>query len=181
MNSEVLTTEDSFRYTFFAAILYSMDIDPHEVILEYPHPILHNRLVDTYIPSILDRAGLVVEFKYDKYSGKYNLPRPLKAGKLINDLYRLQSFQIDLKAKRWFVYLTDSEMATYLSKKTNGLDSFFNLGKGNSLVIDKNIINSRSDTFIKNIPHINDEIFSITCLLSNEMPNKHKLKIYQLN
>ena len=72
-------------------------------------------------------------------------------------------------------------MSTYLSKKSNGLEPFFNLEIGNSILINKELLNSRSDTFIKAISDINDEEFSITYICNRELPNNHKLKIYEIN
>ena len=93
-------------------------IEPHETILEYPHPSFPNKEIDTYVPSKQNRGGLIAEFKYDRKipSGK-NSPRPYKAGKLFNDLYRLTNFKEDSEARRWFIYLTDDEMANYLRNK----------------------------------------------------------------
>jgi len=53
--SKMYTTEDSVRFTFFAALLKRTNIAPHEIILEYPHPKIPGAEVDTYIPSPFEK------------------------------------------------------------------------------------------------------------------------------
>ena len=61
----VHTTEDSIRYTFFAALLAKSDLEAQDVVLEYPHPQIPGAKVDTLLTS--DRgAPVVIEFKYDR-------------------------------------------------------------------------------------------------------------------
>ncbi|NMX21939.1 hypothetical protein C5S30_05815 [ANME-1 cluster archaeon GoMg4] len=88
--SKTYTTEDSVRYTFFITLLKQTNIAHHEIILEYPHPEISGAKIDTYIPSTSERKGITLEFKYDRQipSGKHS-PRPQKAGKLFNDIYKL--------------------------------------------------------------------------------------------
>jgi hypothetical protein len=177
--SKTYTTEDSVRYTFFAAILKRTNIAPYEIILEYPHPKIPRARVDTYISSSSGRKGLVVEFKYDRQipSGR-NVPRPQKAGKLFNDFYRLTQFHADPNPTLWSVYLTDSEMASYLRNERNGLMDFFELPIGEVLRIDKDYISTKSDTFQKEI----GEAFNtqIKCMWNEKMPKQHELRVYEI-
>lgn len=173
------TSEDSMRYTFFSALVNNTNLQPHELILEYPHPKIPGAEVDTYIPSINDRKGLVLEFKYDRQipSGK-NSPRPQKAGKLFNDMFRLTKFNTDTDALRWFVYLTDTEMASYFRNRQNGLTDFFELPVGQELTINDQYINARSETFQKAI----GGSFSarLRCVCSEALPSEHYLRIFEI-
>ena len=126
LETNVHTTEDSVRFTFFAALL-NEGIKPEEVILENPHP--HHKLararIDTWIATTDDCDGLAVEFKYDRtLPGGTNLPRPQRAGNLLHDFHRLSL--VENKMRRLCIYLTDVEMVTYLRKPKNGLADFFN-------------------------------------------------------
>jgi len=163
--NNVYTTHDSVRYTFFIALLKKANIAPHEVILEYPHPKISGAEIDTYVPSTSERAGLVVELKYDRQipSGQ-NLSRPKKAGKLFNDIYRLSQFDTDANATLRLIYLTDEEMANYLRKSKNGLVDFFELPVGEVLIVDDNYVSAKSATFRGVIGgSINREIKTIWC------------------
>ncbi len=179
LSSKIFSTEDSIRYTFFVALLKTTSITPDEVILEYPHPKISGAEVDTYIPSTLERGGLIVEFKYDREipSGK-NLPRPQKAGKLFSDIYKLIKFDVDPRASHWFIYLTDDEMRAYLRNERNGLSDFFELGFGSTIRVDERYISSKSSTFKGAVGGIfNADIKSIW---SEEMPNGHMLRVYEV-
>ncbi|MEF2246404.1 hypothetical protein [Paenibacillus sp. IITD108] len=135
--------------------------------------------VDTYILSVPGRDGLIIEFKYDRYSGTTS-PRPHKAGKFFNDLYRLKIFNTDRNVKKWLVYLTDNEIVRYLSKERNGLQSFFNLKIGGILLINEQYIATKSNTFSSAITCYDNEELTIRCIC-NEDPKQHKLQIYELS
>jgi len=106
------TTEDSVRYSFFAALMQSEGVSPSDVVQEYPHNTIRNAKVDTYIPHY-DGGEAIFEFKYHRAipSGK-NSPRPQKAGQLFRDVYRLIQFKSTGKCLRLLVYLTDTEMVS---------------------------------------------------------------------
>ena len=140
----VYTTEDSVRYTFFAALNNVARLNPEDIIIEYPHPTIKRAMIDTYVPR-LEGETLAVEFKYDRQipSGK-NMPRPQKAGALLRDVARLSRIHDPNKLRLLFVYLTDSEMAAYLSNPANGLADFFLLKPGRNLTVDHAYLAPRS-------------------------------------
>ena len=176
----VYTTEDSVRYTFFVALLKQTNIAPHEVILEYPHPKIPRAEVDTYVPSTQERKGLILEFKYDREIPSHtNSPRPQKAGKLFNDIYKLTRFDADPDATLWLIYLTDGEMANYLRNAHNGLVDFFELPVGEVLKIDENYISSKSATFKGDIG--GSTTVDIECIWNEEMPNQHEVRVYEIS
>jgi len=172
----VFTTEDSVRYTFFAALLASTDLRPEDVIQEYPYPTIARARLDTHIPAFAGR-GLALEFKYDRKipSGR-NAPRPQKAGKLFHDIHRLKEFTTDERCIRVFVYLADDEMAGYLSNRRNNLAPFFNLPQGQSMTIAPAFFEDKSTTF----QGAAGAAFSATlcCLLSVALPQEHHLRVY---
>jgi len=180
LSKKIYTTEDSVRYTFFAALLMKTNIAPHEIILEYPHLKIRGATVDTYILSSSGRKGLVIEFKYDRrIPSRRNAPKSQKAGKLFYDIYKLIQFYIhDSKPVLWFIYLTDAEMIGYLRNKRNGLIDFFDLQTGKVLEINKEYIYSKTKTFQRAV----GAVFSakIKCVWKEEMPNEHEVRVYEI-
>ena len=176
LESDAFTTEDSVRYTFFAALLEKGGIDCHNVIMEYRHPSIPSAEVDTWIPSF-DGSGLAVEFKYDRDipSGR-NTPRTQKAGKVFHDLYRLG--KIEPRMRRVFVYLTGLEMAGYFGNPTNGLTRFFLLPSGESLAIDSAFMAGKSATFTASVGEIPNVL--VTGLYSRSLPRLHHVRAYEV-
>jgi len=175
------TTEDSIRYTFFYCLTSYSSLDPADIILEYPHPVINNAEVDMYIPPKTGRAGLAFEFKFDRTipSGK-NAPRPQKAGKIFADLMRLSLFSSQEDVNRYFVYVTDMEMAQYLQNATNQLCDFFNLMPEQMLRVDKAYIDKHSETFVKSAGS-NINSCEVTCRLSVKVAKEGWLRIYEVN
>jgi hypothetical protein len=173
------TTEKSITYTFFS-LLVLMDIyKPHELLLEFPHPATDgNEKVDTYIKSTELKNGLIMECKYDRENTSSTSARTMKAGKIFNDLFRLASFDIDIQAKKWFIYVTDEIMSKYFIN--NNLADFFNLNKNNELIIDDNYLNNRPGTFLKNINKYGIIKFKIKCILKDNLPQDNKIRIYEI-
>ncbi len=169
------TTEDSVRYTFFAAFLES-GIKPHEVVLEYPHPAIPRAQIDTWFPDFGGKS-LAIEFKYDRAipSGG-NSPRTQKAGKLFHDLYRLGL--LARTSRSLFVYLTCQEMASYLGNPLNNLVDFFALSQGNSLHIGPEFMRNRPATFVRTageVPNV-----EIVCQHSRSLPGAHELRVLEV-
>ena len=173
--AKVLTTEDSVRYTFFAALLGVTDIEAHQLIQEYPHPhsMFKNKRIDTLIDDGANRTAL--EFKYHRAipSGK-NTPKPQMAGKAFNDILRLAESGFD----GVFVHLTDLEAAGYLGREANGLKSFFDVKRGEILQISPEFFVPKSKTFVEN----SGGPFSVKLktLISVSLPDNHYLRAYLL-
>jgi hypothetical protein len=179
--NDIRTTEDTIRYTFFASLILAGYIRPHEIILEYPHPGIPNKEVDAYIPSSNERDGLIAEFKYDRNTLTItNSPRTMKAGKVFNDLFRLGEFNIDPRAKKWMIYLTDEEMNGYFSNDKNGLNNFYNLSLNETLKIDKKYICNKAKTFQNAITMNGIRSIEVKVKYSTSLPRKHRLKIFEI-
>jgi len=172
----VFTTEDSIRYTFFAALLEKGGVQPEDVILEYRHPGIAGAQIDTWIP-VLGGVGVAVEFKYDRGipSGK-NAPRTQKAGKVFHDLFRLG--QIAPGMRRLFVYVTGREMAAYFVNPKNGLSKFFALANGRTLRIDREFIAGKSATFVGSVGKIPD--VEVVSLFGRSLPDDHEVRVYEI-
>ena len=176
LENDAPTTEDSVRYTFFAALLESGSIECHDVVLECPHPYIPRAEVDTWIPTF-NGGGLAIEFKYDRDipSGR-NTPRTQRAGKVFHDLYRLG--RIGSPVRRVFVYLTGPEMAGYFGTPANGLAGFFLLPSGHSLPIDSAFLSGKSATFMASVGEIPNVI--VTALYARSLPRLHYVRGYEV-
>lgn len=122
--ASVFTTEDSIRYTFFAALL-DAGVQPEEVEIESPHPQRPRARIDTYIRARGDEPGAAFEFKYAKESEVFALPRPMIAGSLLHDLQRLADFKPDAALDRYFVFATGPAIHNYLRRESNGLACWY--------------------------------------------------------
>jgi len=179
LQNNVFTTEDSVRYSFFAALLRQPSFDPNDIIMEYPHNRIKKAQVDTYIPNY-EGKEVIIEFKYDRAipSGK-NVPRPQKAGKHFNDMSRLLDFDTSLPATRLFVYLTDSEMASYLRNPSNNLVAYFDMIPKSRLEIDEAFFRNKSKTFQRSSGGVLKAI--INCDWTSQLPHSHELRIYNIS
>ena len=177
--NNIYTTEASVEFTFLLALLEEASITPHGVILEYPHPKISRAEIDIYVPSTSEKAGLVVELKYDRQipSGR-NAPRPQKAGRLFNDIFRLAQFNVDPRDTSWLIYFTDEEMAKYLGNPNNDLVDFFELPVGDVLMLDRDYVCRKSETFRRMIGGSIDR--RIRAVWSEKMPKQHQLRAYEV-
>ena len=179
LGKRVFTTEDSVRYTFFAALLDVTNLKPEQVILEYSHPAIDGAKVDTWIQELLGET-VAIEFKYDRKipSGK-NSPKPQKAGKLFHDLYRLLVIDGHDPIRKIFVYLTSEEMAKYMRKSKNGLNDFFSLKQGEELEIKVDFFTNKAPTLQKAAsPLFNAKLVS---LWNQSLPKDHELRVYEVH
>jgi hypothetical protein len=146
----VQTTEDSVRYTFFAAMLKN-GIRPGQVVLEYPHPAIPGAEVDTWFEAENGEA-VALEFKYhrDPPSGK-NQPKTMKAGDVFKDLDRLRRLNALTKATCYLVYVTTREMAVYFKNPKNGCADMFALKPGATLSLEAAWFVNRPATFMSSV------------------------------
>jgi hypothetical protein len=177
LGSGVFTTEDSVRYTLFAALLTKWNLRPEEIVLEQPHPAIARAQIDAWIPAAGDRPGVAIEFKYDReMPSERNSPRTQKAGKVFHDLYRLGT--LPKSVVRIFVYLTSSEMAGYFRNPSNGLSAFFALPLGRSLPIDAGFMQGRASTFVQSAGQVPS--VAVRTLHSRSLSNNHELRVFEV-
>lgn len=124
----VAGSEDSIRYMLFAAMVQHGGA-PEQIVMEYPHPGLDKKQIDTVVVDMNLTPLLAIEFKYHRrsQSGR-NKPRTLAAGSLFKDIIRLAI--LEWPADRYLIYLTDDEMAAYLRSPRMGLNEIFELPVG---------------------------------------------------
>lgn len=177
LGKSVFTTEDSVRYTLFAAILERTSLRPEEIVLEQPHPSIQRAQIDTWILPTASRRGIAIEFKYDReIPSSQNTPRTQKAGKVFHDLYRLGLAPANLS--RIFVYLSGSEMSSYFLNQSNGLAGFFSLPASQSLKIDATFLHGRSNTFTQACSQVPD--VAVKLIYSRSLPRQHELRVFEV-
>ena len=174
----VPTTEDSIRYTLFAAML-GRDIQPHEVVLEYPHPAIDRAKIDTWIPACFGEP-IAIEFKYDRDPpGGKNQPKTQKAGAAFKDLSRLLRASTATKCTSYFVYVTTREMALYFRNSRNGHDELFDLMPGASIDLQGRYFKDKPATFLSSSGGAFEA--SIIGILGRDLANEHALRIWEVH
>ena len=175
----VHTTEDSIRYTFFAALLTQPNIKPHEVVQEFPHPQIPGAEIDTFMPAYEGKT-VAIEFKYDRAipSGAA-IPRPLNAGELFKDIWRLSQLKAAAEAERLLVYCTDPIMTRYFRNPSTGHVEFFEMSQCQRIVIDASYMLGKPATFLKALGA--DLTLELECRWAESLPKDHELRIYSVN
>jgi len=146
--AKVTTSEDSIRCTFFYALLSSTAYRHTEVIVENPHPQFKEKKIDFLITPRDDEVSIAIEFKYDRTipSGQ-SINKTNRAGMFFNDLLRLAQLPRATASRRFFVYVTDSQMASYFRNPNNGFVSLFDLPMGKELQVDRAFFDGRPISF----------------------------------
>lgn len=88
LERRVPSSEDSVRYTFFAALTQTLELAPDDVVLEHDHVAIARAKIDTFIPDFRGRA-YVIEFKYDRAVPSGTNPPLTQKAELLKDLFRL--------------------------------------------------------------------------------------------
>ena len=178
-NKEIFTTEDSVRYTLFHCLTKCMNLKPSDIILEQAHPSIPRAEVDMHILATKEFPEIFFEFKYDRaIPSEKNAPRPQKAGKIFADIFRLALIK-SANNKRYFVYVTDGEMATYFMNTNNRLSDFFNLDLKEHLAVDGKYINNHCETFVKSAG-VNVTPCELECKLSEKAIEDFWIRIYEI-
>ena len=156
LDAGVFTTEDSIRYTFYAAAALYGGVRHTEVVLEHPHPAIPNARVDTIISAFPPRRSMALEFKYDRGNpGGSNQNRTQRAASVLIDIFRLARIPTDLAVDRYFVYITHREMAGYFQNPKNQLERLFDLSGKHSLRLGQSTFVGLSRTLRTRIdPHV---------------------------
>ena len=179
-NKEIFTTEDSVRYTFFYCLTKCMTLNPSDIILEEVHPSIQRAEVDMHILACKESPEIFFEFKYDRaIPSERNAPRPQKAGKIFADIFRLALIKSNASNKRYFVYVTDGEMATYFMNTPNRLSDFFNLNLKEHLVVNSKYVNNHCETFV-NSAGGNVAPCKLVCKLSEKANDDIWIRIYEI-
>ena len=173
----VLTTEDSVRYTLFAAMLHH-NVQPNSVIMECPHPGIPRAQIDTWISKHFEN-DIAIEFKYDrKMPGGRNQSKTQKAGSVFHDLFRLQLVNRRTGAVCYFIYLADSEMHVYFRNPDNRHQELYDLTQNTTLRINEDYFANRPQTFMRNLKETFEA--SITGVLGRSLSGDHHLRIFKV-
>ena len=168
----VQTTEDSVRYTFFAALLQN-GIRPEEIVLEYAHPSLegHEKL-DTWIERDGQRP-IAIEFKYHRpIPSGHNVPKTQLAGDVFNDLERLSNMRESLN---YFIYLASREMCIYFRNK---FPKLWNLRMEERLLIGHDFFDKLPKTLLGRIKGVNGHF--IEGAYRQQVSPNHFLRIFRV-
>ena len=177
---KIFTKEDPIRYTFFYAITKELELLPHEILLESPHPKIKNAEIDMQILETNQTSELIFEFKYD-VKRQSTMPHPLKAGSLFADIFRLCLYKKDFQNSRCFlIYVTDSQMASYLSRDRNRLNDFFNLKQNQELSINEDYVKNHSETFVKQASKYGIQDCVVKSCLNVDLVESHFVRIYEV-
>jgi len=149
--NDVYTTEDSVRYMLFHCLTSYLDLNPADFIIEYSHSQILRAHIDMYILPKNEVPGLAFEFKYDrKIPSEMSINKTQRAGYAFADIFRLATFKSPYEnLMRYFIYLTDREMAVYFQNPSNCLRDFFELDLGKHLSINREYVENHPKTFIK--------------------------------
>jgi hypothetical protein len=171
------SSEDSVRYTFFAALLQE-GLAQERVVLEAVHPGVSGAKIDTVVLGGDRKPAVAIEFKFDRATpGGTNQPLPQKAGALFHDFVRLLSFRGDLS--RYLIYVTDGELAGYLTNPRNGLASVFELREDGRVSIRADFFSGRSATFRDAMGRWPCDAV-VRCLMSRTVLNAHYVRVYRV-
>jgi hypothetical protein len=173
----VYGSEDSVRYMLFAALVQH-GVAPERVVMEYPHPGLEKKEIDTVVVGDDLQPVLVIECKYDRaIPGGRNKPRTQAAGGLFKDMGRLAI--LEWPADRYFVYLTDKEMYAHLRSPRNGLLEIFDLAVGSALELTTQYFQGRAQTFMNRMGAWPGRI-AIRSVVAANLPRDHYLRVYEV-
>ena len=167
---DIWTTEDSVRYTLFAAMLRN-NVEPHEVIQEYPHRLLGGeKRIDTWMPDFHGKA-VAIEFKYDPSRGT-TLNETQRAGAVFEDLRRLRLLSND--AVCYLVYVTMKDMDRHFRNRHREL---YGLVQGESIKIRRSYFADKPSTFMGKV----DGVFEATITgVVNQGFSDHNLRVYSV-
>ena len=176
----VFTTEDSVRYTFFQALTQGGHNQHTDIVLEYPHPEIERAQIDTLINAKDALSSMAFEFKYDRRNpSNANQNRTQRAGAVFKDLFRLAKVPSDTAEKKYFIYLTDDEMAIYFRNPKNGFAKLFALRLGESFDIDSNVVKRRARTFQDVVRSYQIDCKATGAFQSN-LSQSHVLRIFDI-
>jgi hypothetical protein len=173
----VAGSEDSIRYMLFAAMVQHR-VAPEHIVMEYPHPGLDNKQIDTVVVDMNLTPLLAIEFKYHRRSlSGHNKPRTLAAGSLFKDIIRLAI--LEWPADRYLIYLTDDEMAAYLRSPRMGLSEIIELPVGAQLDLNAETFANLPATFFIRVGVWPGRI-AIRSIVAQDLPGNHLLRIYEV-
>ena len=178
LQHSVPTNEDTVRYTFFYALIKGLKLKPEDIMVESSHGKIALARLDLQIFAFSGRE-YVFEFKYDNFqlsraeSGSHQ-----RAGRKFKDIFRLSQRYSIGKTETIFVYLTSRWMKNYFNNPVHEFTEFFNLPKGESLLIDDFYMARRPDILKQRAGQVIP--CTIDCIYSCGLPDEHALRVYRV-
>lgn len=176
----VHTTEDTVRYTFYAALTASGAVRHTEVTLEYRHPAIPGAEIDTLIQPQNGSAVCALEFKFDRANPSgTNQNRTQRAGAVIADMMRLAQVPDTLAPTRYFVYVTDGEMARYFKNQANRLHTLFDAPDATPTSIGAASFEGFSKTLVA---RIGNQVCpcTVTSVFAADLPTGHAIRVWAI-
>jgi hypothetical protein len=173
--------EDSVRYSLHESLQQKGGVAGSEILVPYDHPVIERAKIDSYLPASQHHGAAAWELKYDRAipSGK-NQPRSEKAGALLNDFFRLAAFPRPPDLERVVIYLTDSEMVSYLRNPRNGLGGLFDLASTRSFTLDRRLLDSRAASVRKKIKAPVTTCWAVG-RFAVSLAREHELRVYDVS
>jgi hypothetical protein len=171
-------TEDEIQNSLNYALVTKGNVAEYEIRMEFEHPCIPGKKLDSYVAPASGHAAAAWEVKYDRRppSG-VNSPRSNKAGGVINDVLRLAGLHRELEIETVVVYVTDQEMAGYYSNADNHFVSFSDLAVGQSFAIERTWIEALSAA-VRSRLKAPDDCCHVLGKYSATLPRDHALRVY---
>lgn len=113
------TSEDTIRYYWYISMLKN-DPNLNNYILEAPYGTLKNKELDLLYSDVTTPEYLAFEIKFHRKNKPSTFAHTDAAGAMFGDILRLQHVSFSSKnGRRFFLYVTDSEMDKYLRNTSN--------------------------------------------------------------
>jgi len=104
--------------SFFLALILEHFCSHRELILECPYKNIERAKIDTTLTKKDSDECYALEFKYNRENPRNNpQPRPYNAGRVFNDIFRLAKVPRKTAKYKYFIYVTDYEMANYYNNQ----------------------------------------------------------------
>ena len=134
--------------------------------------------VDTVIVAAGGRESMAFEFKYDRANpGGSNQNRTQRAAKALIDLFRLVKVPADVATAKYFVYVTDAEMAGYFRNPVNRLHKLFELAAGAEYPIGTDSFQGYSRTLATMVAPLVSTCV-VTRVFAADLPANHCVRIF---
>ncbi|WP_048160006.1 DUF7662 domain-containing protein [Thermococcus barophilus] len=154
-------SEDTVRYMMFHSLTTVGGVDPTDVYLEYPHPQVPNKKyakLDTFVAPKENRPALAFEMKFQKKIGNNAMPKPDNAGAVFADILKLALFRKEQgNIKRYFVYVADEHMVSYLSNPARGYEPFISLKENTGFKVTREYLIRKPVTFVRQLKRITEK------------------------
>lgn len=176
----LFTTEDTIRYTLYAALTSFGELKHTDLTLEYPHPTISDARIDTVIRPGERREAVAIEFKYDHANpGGKNQPRTQRAASALIDLFRLVRLPKEVATVKYFVYVTDAEMAGYFRNPANRLRELFELPEEVEYLIGPETFRTFSRTLSTMVSSLATDCV-VSRVFATELSAGHYLRIFRV-